>query len=262
LNRSTLSAFLTLLTLLVAFSAATGAASLVWKPGAEPRDVKGNGGRGDVDEGDLTPVAEEDEPEGGEYTNGTLRGQVTDAKTGLPVQGATVEVYQSGSRPRPRGRNATVVNGQNSRPSVLTDVNGKYSVEIAASPGKTLVGFSNQRYKTRHEWVGFRGESSLDVAIARDAFLIGTVQDEAGNKIPKFRVKAVKPGFLGIHDTTANISCDQQPFELNLGQGTWSVTVRAGKLASETVKVSIGSDDVKLDFVVRAVGEPASPTSR
>jgi hypothetical protein len=253
------------LTLLLAFSAATGAASLVWKPERAKADVKDGSPRDARDEREMVADFEEDdEPEGGEYANGKLQGQVTDERTSAPLQGVAVRAYRPNERiQRRRERGSVIAVGASNGSEVLTDVNGRYSLQVERSRVKTLVTFSRKRYDMAVKHVGFKSESTLDVSLTRNPFLVGTVVDESGAKVRQYRVHAKKPGFLGLHSSefTANYSSDE-PLELNLSSGTWDLRVFAGDYASDPVKISIGQEDVHFEFVVKR--QPAEPgaTSR
>jgi hypothetical protein len=264
-SRSTLTSFLFVLTLLLAFSAATGAASLVWKPEKSKADVNTGSPGNARDERDMVADFDEDEePEGGEYANGKLQGQVTDARTSAPVQGVAVRAYKPNERiQRHRERGAVVAVGASSGSEVLTDVNGRYSLQVERARVKSLVTFNRKRYDMSVQRVGFKGESTLDVSLTRNPFLVGTVVDESGAKVRQYRIHAKKPGFLGLHSSefTASYNSDD-PFELNLASGTWDLRVHAGDYASDAVKISIGEDDVRFEFVVKRQPAEAGATSR
>lgn len=263
LSRSTLLAFLTLLGLLVVFSALTGAASLVWKPessatarrSGDKRDGRAlPPGAEAFDEGDDEDAAPN--PDG--FPNGTLTGQVTDARTGAALEG--VEVTAVAMKIQYRGRqHAEHVN--EAEPGVAratTDVNGRYSIVVPPAPWKAQVTFVKTRYRPRYENVAFHGEKTLDVALNRSAFLIGTVTDARGKPVSQCTVNATKQGFLGI--LAAHVSSSyslREPFEFDLTPGTWTVTVTSGPLVSKPVKVTMGRNDVRMNFVVEEPAEEA-----
>jgi hypothetical protein len=277
-NRSTLTAFLTALVVIIGFSAAAGAVSLFWKPPSE-RDRaganaksrrEGNNTRESNTASDSNNSSEdEDDFDSGNarrdgsrhYKNGTLHGQVTDSHTGDAVEGAAVSLDwfssdEDGASTETAPQKTRFIRiGDPNAKNVKTDINGRYSIEIPPSVGQVYIRFEKANFFAARKWVGFKGDATLDVDLGRAGWISGKVTDVAGAPITKFHITAKAAGWLGMNSSTVSRAFEgSESFKMPLTVGTWEVTVYGdqGRFAPKTTKLSMGREDMNLDFTLSA----------
>lgn len=269
MQRSTLTNFLLLLVAISGFSAVTGAASLVWKPGASTRGGvqerhDPNASADEDDEEDSLVVADYRNSDTKEFSNGTLRGQVTDPRTGDPL--AEVEanvVWYVPKEAKPNEGRGAIYQPEGLR--TKTDANGRYEIAIPASLGEVRLRFEKAGYLAKAKFVGFRSQGTLDITLEREAWLVGKVVDSSGASVTGFHVTARASGLFGIPTNSRSHSyLSGTRFNLPLAKGAWEVTVRAkdGSGESKPTKVTVGREDVELTFVLERPEDGAAPASR
>jgi hypothetical protein len=271
-NRSTLAAFLFALAAIIGFSAVAGAVSLVWRPPTDRAAGNAKPARATNDSDD----ADDDEVQPGnsrrdysrQHKNGTLHGQVTDSHTGEPVQGAEVSLdywFSPAEEKKPGESGAHVSrvfhSGEADTKKTKSDVNGRYSLEIPPSMGLAQIRYQKENYFGQWMSVGFKDETNIDITLARAPWLTGKVTDSTGAPITKFRIEATTYGMFSV--STQKISRGYEgsdTFLLPIQNGTWDLTVSTdtNPRLQKSTRVTIGRDDVKLDFVL----EPAKGSAR
>jgi hypothetical protein len=171
---------------------------------------------------------------------------VTDAATDLPLEGASVSIYEWET-----GRNY---------PPLITDASGVAAFsEVAA--GSFFYSAYIDGYVPR--WTEFElgSSSTLDIEVAlvpANATIVGTVRDEAGNPIPSVVVYSTLQSDPGVNGGVFTDEAGEFAF-MPMGAGEYSITAGGPgtewTLVEETV-VAIANETVTLDLVLtpRTIG--------
>ncbi|MBL8693856.1 MAG: hypothetical protein JNJ88_07120 [Planctomycetes bacterium] len=253
MQRSTLLSFLFLLLGLLAFSAATGLASIFWTP--EPSTTARNADEPGVEQIPRSEIAfDEDDPRiEMKYAGGTVKGTAIDAITKEPVAGVIVgDDAVSRRRSSRRPGNSQMIPG--SIPEVKTGADGRFSVKVPESVGPLVLSLSHDQYRTAYLSVGIQGDSSIEkVFLQRNPVLKGKVTVAPGLEVPaKISVRAEQKGLLGLTTTRRLNSVDKDEYRLTLPAGKWVVTaISSGgsqKLRSASRTIEMGMEDQSVDF--------------
>jgi hypothetical protein len=106
-------------------------------------------------------------------------------------------------------------------------------------------------YRDSYQWMGFDGDATWDAELDHDPWLTGKVTDASGAAITNYQISAKSTGLFGVSGSQWMRSFKgDEPFRFPLSSGTWDVTASAGTSRSKTMRVTVGRDDVTLNFVV------------
>ncbi|MBI3817198.1 MAG: carboxypeptidase regulatory-like domain-containing protein [Planctomycetes bacterium] len=265
-QRNTLLLFLGVLLAIIAFSGAAGLASVFWKvpeTAGDAAKTKKNSPKvaqihvdGDDDEDTPAPKPQKM----GVYKNGTLTGRVTDADSGKPIAGAAVRVgWTPEITEESRHGGAVIIRSANTssrksdKQSALTDADGKYTIEVPESYNNVDITFSKRRYRTIPKYVRFEGAMELNTELEPVPCVILNVQDKNGNRVNDFVAEYSKSGLLwgsSHRSESFHISPIDEAATM-LDRGTWTVTVRAGKLSTkQPTRFSMSDADQTVNLTV------------
>jgi hypothetical protein len=232
-------------------------ASIFWKPAGEAIAKKNSPGasrRGEtfqpsadhVDSPDLVAVVDNND----QWKNGTLSGKVTNTRDGSPAEGVVVEVIHMMEPVKPASgdeddedKGFRVVSRSRLRSMrTTTDASGKYTLQIPPSHGMVWLQFSGGRYVVQTQSVAFDKEQTLDLALDMRPVVTITAKNPDGTLPPKINVRGEKTGFLGITTSSTYLTGANNPAEVQLAEGMWTVKVFGGSRVG-TVAIDMKNAD-------------------
>lgn len=253
MQRSTLLSFLFLLLGLLAFSAATGLASIFWTPA--PSTAARNADESGIEQIPRSEIGfDEDDPRiEMKYAGGTVTGIAVDAITKEPVADVIVgDLAVSRRRGSRRPGNSQMVPG--SIPEVKSGTDGRFSVKVPESVGPLVLSLSHDQYRTAYLSAGIQGDANADkVYLQRNPALKGKVTVAPGLKAPaEMTVRAEQKGMLGLTTNRRSDSVEKGEFRIMLPTGKWTVTAFANagaqRLRSASKTIEMGVEDLSIDF--------------
>ncbi len=179
----------------------------------------------------------------------TLKGRVTDARTGKGVPEARVGVRSETGAP------AGGAFGPGS--DIVTDVDGRFEVEGLA-PGKVTVSVQHADYTDRTENADLKeGGSSVEVALTRGGSLGGVVLSETRQPMPGAEVSlggAGAPGRgFGGGESTATDASGRFRFD-HLSPGRYTLSASVPGQSTEPVEAVLAGSESKEDVTLVLAG--------